>query len=196
MTTTISPYGSWKSPITADWSPAAKSVWSKSASTATTFIGSSGAPKKAGRKVIVRRAANGEKSPMSRRQDSMRAPACTNTAAAIMQFPTEQSSFPTSPISGFIFKNSAAQPQPLTPSGSSATPTAKSIGAKSFFLRARRSLRQGEAVNTMCCRSQRRRRGQDRRFGKRLLLFAPTEPRRLAAGLAHLESSEHAVGRH
>ena len=88
------------------WSPGGESGSNKLDSTATTSIGSSGALKKAAEKSLCGVQATA-RAPMSRRPDSMRAPGCTNMAAATMRFQMELLSFLISPTSVFIVKNAA-----------------------------------------------------------------------------------------
>ena len=151
-----SPYGSWKSPITADLVAGSEVGLEQIRFDGDDIYWIERRAQEGGRKVIVRRSSDGQ-SPISRRRDSMRARACTNTAAATTRCPTARSIF-----SNFADQRLYRQKPALTEADHArrarcATPTARSIGGEITMIcvredhtgaRAKRSTRSCASILT------------------------------------------------
>ena len=114
MSPIISPYGSWKSPITADLIGGGEIGLEQIRIDGQDIYWIERRAQEGGRKVIVRRAAT-EKSPMSRRRDSTPAPAYTSMAAATYSVADGTIVFSNFTDQRLYLQPVDAQPRPLTP---------------------------------------------------------------------------------
>ena len=179
------------------WSPGARSDWSKSVSTAESTYWIERRPQEGGRKVIVRRSADGKISDVT--------PVGFNARTRVHEYGGGDYAVADGLI---IFSNFADQrlyrqelgsePKPLTPQA----PLRYADGQidrrrNRSILCARRSHLAAVNRSIHLVRIDLSA-GDDcgHRVGKRFLFFAAPEPRRLIARMAYLESPQHAVGRH
>ena len=193
----VSPYGSWKSPITAELVAGGEVGLEQIRIDGDDIYWIERRAQEGGRKVIVRRSADGRVTDVT--------PAGFNARTRVHEYGGGDYAVSDGTI---VFSNFTDQRLYLQEirfrtatfdTGRSAALRRRAIRLpqKSLLLRARGSFQSRRSrQHYRPHRSQRKRRGQNCGFGKRFLLLPAPESRRLATRMAHLESSQHALGRH